>query len=139
MKKTFLVILVYSFAHASMAQVNMRDSTRVSDYYFQKSVVQKRTGFNLLGFGAGFMVIGGILSLTTNDPLKESSIVGAIMVVGGGLAALASIPFFISSGNNLKKANSMSLGLKMIRTAPGGIYNSHLSYVPSVSIKIGLK
>jgi hypothetical protein len=139
MKKTFLFILVYSFAHAGMAQVNVRDSTRVSDYYFQKSVVQKRTGFNLLGFGAGFMVIGGILSLTTNDPLEESSTVGAIMVVGGGLTALASIPFFISSGNNLKKANSMSLGLKMIRTDPGGIYNSHLSYVPSVSIKIGLK
>lgn len=139
MKKTLLVILLYSFVHAGVAQVNMRDSTRVSDYYFQKSIVQKRTGFNLLGFGAGFLIIGGVLSLTTNDPLEESSIVGAIMIVGGGLTALASIPFFISSRNNLKKANSMSLGIKLITTDPLGMYNSHLSYVPAVSIKIGLK
>jgi hypothetical protein len=61
-----------------------------------------------------------------------------ILVIGGGAAAISSIPLFITSGKNKRRALNMSAGFKLenlprIRTA--GVSQT---YYPAVSIQFGL-
>jgi hypothetical protein len=132
MKRASLLLCMCLFAGLCPAQVNNRDSTYRSDYYLMKSITQKRTGFSLLGVGAGLMAIGAIVSATADHDLDEDAMAGALLIAAGGLSVIASIPFFISSNTNKKR--SLSAGIQLNPVYPDGVYETHLRYYPALSV-----
>jgi hypothetical protein len=92
--------------------------------YLDKSQNQKTTGFVLAGVGLVLLIVGGAMAtsssveaigsipgcvLGTCPPVDESGIEnGSVIMVIGGLAAVGSIPLFISAGKNARKAAQVS-------------------------------
>ncbi len=93
------------------------------DRYLQKSKNQKTVGWVMLGGGVAMTTIGILIaSGQTNDRLNDpfgvdpfSGNEGAAIVAVAGLAsALGSIPFFISSAKNARKAAKISFNNQRI-------------------------
>lgn len=116
MKKIQLVLLI-SFFIISHAGAQFTDTIKPvspklhSDQLFQKARNQKTAAWVFLGAGAGLAIAGAIIETNAveKDPLgalENLGTVGAggIMVIAGGASMLASVPFFIASGKNRRKA-----------------------------------
>lgn len=132
----FLVVGLLSTMMAA-AQIN---NTR--DYYLTKSKNQKTIGWILAGSGAGLIVAGLIVGDQDNSSNDLSLDFGpnfdvGLWLVGGGIAAgLASIPFFISSRKNARKAASIGLSNQKIVMPQGSAFTTKMQ--PTVSLKIPL-
>lgn len=97
----------------STAQVpdTLRDAAS-SKLFFAKAQKQKTAAWIFLGAGAGLVIIGGIVGASAQDDDPNSiagsfstqAIVGGGLVVGGTASILASVPFFIASGKNKRRA-----------------------------------
>ncbi|NVJ84873.1 MAG: hypothetical protein HWE15_01110 [Algoriphagus sp.] len=112
MKKLFIAIFVVATligaAYPSFAQQMTKQD------YLEKSKKQKTTAWILLGAGAAVTTTGAIIFSENfcifgcSKSEVDASNAGGVMVLAGGAAMLASIPVFISSGNNAKKAAELS-------------------------------
>ena len=111
MKQAIIFILFIIVASNSFGQDSAGVSSASIDYV-QKSKHQKTAAWIMLGGGLALAVTGVAVSASN----WESS-AGDVLLVIGGASMIGSIPFFIASGKNKKKARSMSAGLKM-ETAP---------------------
>lgn len=126
----------------SAAQSNQNTNTHQTDY-LQKSKNQKKTAWILLGGGGAVMITGIIIpkgDITHVDPAGGKSYkndgIKSLFTQTGALAMLGSIPFFIASSKNKKKA--MSLSFKN-ETFPQLYKQSFASVpLPSLTIKISL-
>lgn len=91
--------------------VVLYDSTQTGEYYWQKSKNQKTAAWAMLGGGVALSIIG-IVGFTANyDVLVEggpAETYALLTFVGAGLS-LGSIPLFIASGRNHRKAASLSV------------------------------
>ncbi|MEP6261661.1 MAG: hypothetical protein ABJ092_08795 [Gillisia sp.] len=105
MKKQLLIFILAMLPFGGHSQTENQDFSK--DYYLQKSKSQENAGWVLLGAGAA-MGIGGIIIVNQGDIFSADFEAGAILVLGGAASALASIPFFISSGSNSRKAARLS-------------------------------
>lgn len=115
--------------------------------YLEKSRKQKNTGFILLGGGTAFVGVGAIVIATNTVSYTITCIglncsqaagngveAGGVMILIGALSAAASIPHFISAGNNRKKAAEMSFSNEPIYVPK---YAGNLPRaVPSITLKI---
>ena len=114
----------------------LRDSAFTPDYYMQKSRVQKTTAWVMLGTGVGIFIIGAV-GATNNVFVDENATntYGVVALLGAGLA-LGSIPVFIASGHNARKAATLSLKNQNI------LFPQQNSFVrrsqPTISIDIPL-
>ena len=80
--------------------------------YLEKSKSQKTTAWVFLASGAAATIIG-VIGFSETFNLSDNSADGyGILAIGGPVIALGSIPFFISSGNNARKAASLSINFK---------------------------
>lgn len=89
----------------------------------------------MLGSGAVLTIVGLIgFSSSYDDASYSTTDAYGIMTVGGPLICLGSIPFFISSGSNAKKAATLSFKNQPILMPQQGslVQNSQ----PSLSLKI---
>lgn len=105
------------------------------EYYLEKSKKQKTTGWVMLAGGAVVTIVGLIgFSSTYDDTSYSTTDAYGFMTVGGPLICLGSIPFFISSGSNAKKAATLSFSNQPILLPQQGslVQNSQ----PSLSLKI---
>ena len=150
MKKLILTIATALFFFESFGQQIDPAPAFPKQDYLKKSKKQKTTGWILLGGGAALVVIGAVIPKgeeVTPSPLgpfdpygiyevDENDGVKAVFYTIGSLSMLASIPFFISSGKNKRRAATLSLN--NMRTPQ--IKNSSLVYrpMPAVSLKINL-
>ncbi|NVK49994.1 MAG: hypothetical protein HWE09_09515 [Cyclobacteriaceae bacterium] len=105
MKKLFIAAFVVATliraAYPSFAQQMTKQD------YLEKSKRQETTGFVLLGAGA--VLFGASLVIGNSDSASWGDIeTGVYLFVAGGGSMLASIPFFISSGSNARKAAELS-------------------------------
>lgn len=130
----FLVVGLLSTMMAA-AQIN---NTR--DYYLTKSKNQKTIGWILAGSVAGLIV--GDQDNSNNGSNNSGLDLGpnfdvGLWLVGGGIAAgLASIPFFISSRKNARKAGAIGLSNQKIVMPQGSAFTTKMQ--PTVSLKIPL-
>ena len=139
MRKILLLLSVLCFAVASFSQVNP-DKTTSKDYYLQKSKNQKTVGWVLLAGGTGMIVAGILVADNNNDPedlgYGPNFEAGAGVATAGLAADLLSIPFFISSARNARKAATISFNNQKI------MFPGQESFVvktqPSISLKIKL-
>lgn len=80
--------------------------------YLIKNHNQKKAGFIMLGGGAVLMGSGALL--VTNPPSESLWITGGFLFSIGFWTMVGSIPLFISSGINAKRAAELSLRNKPI-------------------------
>ena len=153
MKKIIVLILVFLIVGNTFSQKSLIQ-TQTKEFYLKKSKNQYTTGCVLL-IGGTAMIIGGFISDSQKsdpDPIDpdgysfgsylSASIEQANMdigaagyfIIGGVLADLASIPFFISSSKNKKKAASISFSYQNIYFKQNNL--SSLSVKPSIVIRI---
>ena len=114
----------------------------------QKSKKQKTTGFILLGGGAALAIIGTAIGVSSVDDELVSNIIdgesdetytaGGIMLITGLAAMVGSVPFFIASSRNNKKAHAASAFIKL-ETMPV-VYRQGISKLPypAACIRINL-
>lgn len=140
MKKiVFFAIIIAMTLNAFSQQIEKIILTK-SDY-LQKSKSQKTIAWILAGTG----VTSVIISIATLDGTEIfSSIEGndkplnrfGVLFFGGCIVSLSSIPFFISSGKNKKKAMSMSF--KMEQVPQLQITSLVNKPIPSLSVSLSL-
>jgi hypothetical protein len=87
-----------------------RDTTFTKEYYWEKSKNQKTAAWVMLGGGVGLSIVG-IIGLSANYNLFVESTAAdtyaTLTLIGTGLS-LGSIPLFIASGRNARKAIKLS-------------------------------
>ena len=116
MKKLLFICIVCLCAsiqsHAQMRDTTINMSTHKVDAnaLFQKAKNQKTAAWIMLGGGAGLAIAGYIIM--ENDFIRDpwgygNHPTGAVIFVTGDALMLGSIPFFIASGKNGRKANLM--------------------------------
>ena len=128
MKKIIIFSLLLIASATSFSQQTNSSQPLTKPDYLQKSKSQKTVAFILLGVGATAFAIAA--------PGNVSFDILPVLVIGGGVAMLSSIPLFIASGRNKRKG--MNLSFKN-ETAPQ-IQKSSFVYrsVPSLTLKISL-
>ena len=149
MKKIILVALTVIFSAATFGQqVNPSPGLAKNDY-LQKSKKQKKTGTILLVGGAAVVLTGvlipkgdekgtsytyGIVPTTDyeNDGIK------AALGLTGIAAMLGSIPFFIASGKNKRKAQALTASIQPDDASIIKGYGFTRINYPALSIKIAL-
>jgi hypothetical protein len=91
------------------------EQNQIKDFYLQKSKNQKTTGLILAGAGTALIVVGGYVFDKSWDEVSATTTdIAGFAVLTGVLADLASIPYFISSCRNKKKAATFSLGYQSV-------------------------
>lgn len=140
MKKFLLFIVLLAGMTNLFGQQITPDTTHhgTKDYYLQKSKRQKSAAWSLL-IGGVVLMGGGLLIGDRNNSSFDEAGVGAIMFGIGFLADIGSIPLFIASGKNKKRAMKASAGLKiqdaLVVQRQSTIMNARF---PAVLVKIRL-
>lgn len=96
--------------------------------YLKKSKNQKTAAWIMLGAGAGCLAIAA--------PGEVSFDVLPALVIGGGGLIVGSIPLFIASRKNQKKAMSMSFRFQQIQLPQGSGFAE--KKIPSLNLKLHL-
>ncbi len=112
------------------------DASHINDgYYLQKSKTQKKTAQIILYSGLGMAALGGIVQSAANSGEGfYFDFTGAWIAIGGGCVTLFSIPFFISSRVNARKAATLTLNDQSIFIPR--LNTSARTAVPSASLNI---
>jgi len=140
MKKILFSVLFASFMAATFSQqISSTVRTDTTDY-LQKSRHQKTAAWILLGGGVAMVsssLIVGLNEVANSSFFFDANLTGgSILFVGGLAAAAASIPFFISSAKNKRRAMSLSFKAEksLILTSRGFGKKSF----PAVAVKVNL-
>ena len=150
MKKIIFCITLFAFAAASFAQQSAPKQTLIQTDYLQKSKKQKKTAMIFLGGGAALIVTSLVIPQGEPtgfqiDPIsggfyeghKNDGIKGALGLTGA-VSMLGSIPFFIASGKNKRRARQASVFINM-EGAPvlqGMAFSTHS--FPAAGVRISL-
>ena len=117
MKVLLLNLVVFVFSTKIYCQ-NVEAPAASRAYYLQKSKNQKAVAWILAGSGTAMMITGALINGSQNmgnivgafigeTPTNENK--GLWLFYVGGAATITSIPFFISSHKNKKRAASVAL------------------------------
>ena len=128
----FLSLLLFVVKSFSQSPSNLTFS---KNYYLQESKSQKTIAWVFLGGGAGIAAFGVFAELL-RDAQDEPGFTGGWIAIGGGVLALSSIPFFISSSKNKKKAAAVTINYQNIYLPQQN--SVVLKAQPTISLKIGL-
>ena len=149
MKKLFLMCLICFCASMLQTNAQMRDTTvNMSTHkidanaLLQKSKNKKKVAWTMAGGGATFILAGSIIPrgeikrYNVIFPEYKNDGIKASFLLTGALSMLGSIPFFISSHHNKKKAASLSFRNERVQQ----INKSSLAYgtIPGISLKFKL-
>ncbi len=112
MKKIFFTLTLLLFMIKSFSQTPALSK----DYYLQKSKNQKTVAWVMLGGGVAMTTIGLVIvnKHVNDDPIDALNNLGtvggsSILALAGIGTALGSIPFFISSAKNKRRALSVAI------------------------------
>ena len=146
-KVTFLLVSLLFLAKLFGQQPTVAPVPTPNTDYLQKSKNQKKTAWILLGGGAALMATGIIIPKGESKGFTgsyyglpaeefENDGIKAAFGITGLLSMIGSVPFFIASGKNKRKAASISLNYQRVRQ----IQNSDLvnKSLPSLTLKFNL-
>ena len=120
-----LVLPVISFCQ------NTNDSVPVvKTDYLAKSKSQKTAAFILLGIGITTLTIAAVGDL-------DLDVLGTVVIVGG-VATIASIPLFIASRKNKRRAMKASAFIKMEKATIVEMQSFVQGSYPAIAFKIDL-
>ena len=114
MKKILVLITALMAVNSLFSQQTLKDSVQhgTKDYYLQKSKRQKSGAWALLIGGTALMGAGLLIGDNKNADFDQAG-TGAVMFGIGFLADLGSIPLFIASSKNKRRAIKASASLKI--------------------------
>lgn len=102
----FLLVL---FTATTLLGQNTPNQEYTKEYYLQKSKDQNKTAWILLSTGTVIGVVGLIgFGNSWDDSSNSSTDIYGFLFLGGVISTLGSIPLFISSGRNARKAATIS-------------------------------
>ena len=141
MKKLILMIAAALLFFKTFSQQTNPVPASLQKDYLQKSKKQKTAAWGLLGFGTAMLVGGTAIAAHEygdrwnegeGEGLEAAGVVAAI----GVTAMVGSIPLFVASSRNKRKAMSVSVKNEQFHS----LKNSSLVYrsMPAVSLKINL-
>jgi len=129
MKKIMVYFLMLALPVTSFCQAN--DSVPVvKTDYLAKSKSQKTAAFIFLGIGVTALTVAAVGDLDF-DALET-------LVIVGGVATVVSIPLFIASGKNKRRAMKASAFIKMEKATIIERQSFVQSSYPAISFKINL-
>ncbi|MFV5686366.1 hypothetical protein ACM55I_13060 [Flavobacterium sp. GB2R13] len=134
MKKTITFLILFLFTVNAFSQT-IPNNEFSKEYYLKKSKNQKTTGWILLSGGTIMTVVGAIgFSDSWYSNSNATADAYGFIMLGGVVSGLGSIPFFIMSGNNARKAATISLINQPVFSPMQGslVLNSQ----PALSLKI---
>jgi len=141
MNKLLMLIFIMSVTLNIYGQDTSTATQPGRDYYLKKSQNQI-TASRILMIGGGVMFLTGIILVADDvggifDPEdKDNSGVSTVLLVGGGAAAIISIPLYLASKRNARMAASLSFGsTRLPQMAKGNIRTKNL---PSLRLTIPL-
>jgi len=140
----FFYVLSYSFFMPNIQAQNLENSptkpaNKNFQYYSKKNKNQKTTAWIMLG-GGFVLTVGGAAIISKEiliDPWTGDTVnpIGGVIMFYGGLASMAtSIPFFIASGKNKRRA---SIALTQEKITMGHKINQQTNY-NSITLRISL-
>jgi len=136
MKKIIILTILLILASTTFGQQTKTSLALTKQDYLQKSKRQKTAAWILLGGGSALAITGLLIN---NQASLDNAGTTAIVAGIGVLSMIGSIPLFIASGRNKRKAMAMSASLKLENTsAIQGYKMVHTSY-PALSVKIKLR
>jgi hypothetical protein len=133
MKKIMIYFLLLALPLTSFCQKINDSAPVIKTDYLAKSKNQKTAAWILLGGGVALIGTGFIVGDSKNSTFDDAAF-GALLAGIGTLSAIGSIPLFIASGKNKRRAMNASALIKM-KTVPliqkqAYIQNSY----PSISV-----
>ena len=146
MKHLVICTVVLLFALSASAQLIDQKSTMTAEKYMDKSKKQRKVGRILLGAGAGLIIVDAVITkgelvkegipwLENLDPDEHKNDgVKAVFMSAGVASALASIPFFIISKKNSRRANSMGFKVEKSKNIIG--LKSYSIPFPALAFKV---
>lgn len=136
MKKIIIAALLLILANSTFCQQPNPSPTLTKQDILKKSKTQKTVAWVLMGVGVFSAGLGSV-STNPNGYWGDNSNSNSTIFLVAGLAAIGtSIPFFIASSKNRKKAATLSISNEKIKTIKefGFTYRSS----PSIALKIQL-
>ena len=112
MKKITFFILLLAFTASAFCQQTDTNTPLTREDYMKKSKNQKTTAWILAGGGAALIVTGAVMSGKEENSFSDAS-TETVLIGAGVLSAIGSIPFFIASAKNKKRAIAATAYFKM--------------------------
>ena len=147
MKKQLFLILSMAFAAYSSGQQTITEAPAVKTDYLKKSKKQKTAAWILLGGGAIVSTIGTVIASNNVvdeigslfDDTHDAGYATGVSLMGVGIAAMAgSIPLFIVSGKNRRKAIAASVSIDIKRNYRAESFTVKSSACPALTLKLSL-
>ena len=134
MKKIFFCLKLLLLTVKSFSQTPALSK----EDYLKKSKTQKTVGWVMLGGGVAMTTIGYvIINQQVNDDPLNAITTGqgyVVLMIAGAATALGSIPFFISSAKNARRAAAISFNNQKILFPQQNTFV--LKTQPTVTLKI---
>jgi hypothetical protein len=113
MKYVLIFIVIFSFTTSIFAQLDSIKKTQLNTY-LKKNKIRNVTGFSLLGVATAFFIKSELLSRKQKreSPNCLVCVAGLEYQIGGYLATISSIPFFVYGSKNKRKALALNVGTK---------------------------
>jgi hypothetical protein len=138
MKKVIISAVFFVVAVTSFCQQVTPSPGLPLDDYLKKSKNQKTAAWVLLGGGSVLIITGFLIGDRKESSFGDAG-TGAIIGIAGFLSTLGSIPLFIASSRNKRKASHATVSLQFEKTpAIQQTGLSYRSYYPAVSLKFNL-
>ncbi len=134
MKQLIIFFIFTAIAFSSFSQPGSPAPVLTKQDYLQKSKKQKTTAWVLVGGGTVMWLVG--VSKYMNQDNNEGGTKGKPAMLIGGVSVLASIPFFIASSKNKKRATAVSFKMERLPVIQQRNLVTH-SY-PALSLKISI-
>ncbi len=137
MKKVFVYVLLVAMPTAIFCQKTNDSVPDIKTHYIEKSKNQKTAAWVLLGGGTALIGVGFLIGDNKNSTFDDAA-TGALLAGIGVLSTIGSIPLFIASGKNKRRATRGTTFIKMEDTRM--IHNQSFvqtSY-PAIAFKIKL-
>jgi hypothetical protein len=153
MKKIILYTLLLVFPAVSFCQSTPNNLQAVKTDYLKKSKNQKTTAWILLGGGFALSTTSMLIATSkvtedyvyvfagvfSGEPAPQNNYTAeSILLVTGTAAMLGSIPLFIASGKNKKRAMNMSTTIKMEKAMIIERQSFVQTSYPAITLKIKL-
>ncbi|MBL7739289.1 MAG: hypothetical protein JNK14_08710 [Chitinophagaceae bacterium] len=142
MKNILLCIVIMLAGILASSQQTRPGQQFTKEDYLKKSTNQKTAGWILLGGGAALTIGGAIwwgqeFSLFGETTGAEAA--AGIITVTGIAAMAGSIPLFIASGRNKRKAMDMAINLKMEKVVSCQHTRLDYNYYPALTLSVRIK
>jgi hypothetical protein len=135
MKKVITYVLLLAMPAITFCQKTNDSIPAVKTDYLVKSKNQKTAAWVLLGGGTALIGIGFLIGDSKNATFDDAG-TGVVLAGIGFLSTIGSIPLFIASGKNKRKAMKATASIKMktmpLYQAQSFIQNSY----PAFSVNI---